>query len=213
MAKTKNNYYAYFLAETNEEGIFDNWKECEKKVKGKTARYKGFIALEDAQKWLQSGAKYKEYKERKKISKQPPKELVPGIYFDAGTGRGHGVEVRITNEKKESIIHEILGEEILNQHQNYNLGKSVTNNYGELTGCLLALQLAIKTKTKFVFGDSSLVIKYWSKGTFRDEIAEDTKKLIHNVVQLRKEFENQGGKLKFISGDYNPADLGFHQIK
>ena len=30
-----------------------------------------------------------------------------GIYFDAGTGRGIGVEVRITNENKENILDKI----------------------------------------------------------------------------------------------------------
>lgn len=165
MVKSKNSYYAYYLTATKEEGILDNWKECEQKVKGKVARYKVFKTKQEAEKWLKTGSKYKKHKSKNttnKATKTPPKELKEGIYFDAGTGRKQGVEVRITNEKKESILHEILGREILNKFDNYNLGKQVTNNFGELTGCLLALQLAIKKDIKLVVGDSQLVIKYWS---------------------------------------------------
>jgi len=35
--------------------------------------------------------------------------------------------------------------------------------------------------------------------------------LIKKVALLRTEFEKNGGTVKKISGDVNPADLGFHK--
>ena len=31
------------------------------------------------------------------------------------------------------------------------------------------------------------------------------------VKSLREDFEQKGGQMIFISGDHNPADLGFHK--
>ena len=39
----------------------------------------------------------------------------------------------------------------------------------------------------------------------------DTIELIKKVSKLREEFERENGKIKKISGDVNPADLGFHR--
>jgi ribonuclease HI len=43
------------------------------------------------------------------------------------------------------------------------------------------------------------------------EFLKDTKVLIGKVTSLRREFESVGGSIEFISGDFNPADLGFHR--
>ncbi|MCX6702863.1 MAG: RNase H1/viroplasmin domain-containing protein, partial [Candidatus Wolfebacteria bacterium] len=76
-------YYAYLIPGSGDKGITENWKDCEKKVKGvENARFKSFKAKKDAEEWLKQGADY-EFK----------KTQIPGVYFDAGTGRGNGVEV------------------------------------------------------------------------------------------------------------------------
>ena len=63
-----------------------------------------------------------------------------------------------------------------------------------------------------ICGDSSLVIDYWSKGRYNKEnLGKDTLKLIEKVTIMRKGFENKNGIIKKISGDVNPADLGFHK--
>src|SRR5574340_743348 len=94
----KNNYYAYFVPRTGERGIADNWKDCEKKVQGEAgARFKGFSFKKDAQDWLEKGADY-----------DVKKELEPGIYFDAGTGRGKGVEVSVVDEAGRNLLPEIM---------------------------------------------------------------------------------------------------------
>lgn len=199
-------YYAYYLVENSENGILTEWKECELLVKGRKARYKSFTSRDEAQKWLDSGAEY-EVK-----SKNAPKLEKDAVYFDAGTGRGIGVEVRVTDYKGTSLLPQILSGEKVSRHGNYLLKKGRTNNYGELVGIYIALKYAEKKGIKLICGDSRLVLDYWSKGIFnKDKLEEETVKLIEKVTDLRKKFEKNGGRAEHIPGDYNPADLGFHK--
>jgi len=67
-------------------------------------------------------------------------------------------------------------------------------------------------KCNVISGDSRLVIDYWSLGRFHESsLEQDTIKYINKVILLRKEFESNKGTIKHISGDINPADLGFHK--
>ena len=199
-------YYAYYLVESNESGILESWKECEKLVKGQKSRYKSFLSQGEAEKWLNSGAEY-EIK-----SKKAPELEKNALYFDAGTGRGIGVEVRVTDYKGTSLLPKILPAEKVSVHGNYVLKKGRTNNYGELVGIYIALKYAAKKGIKLIYGDSRLILDYWSKGIFnRDKLEEDTVDLIEKVTKMRKEYEENGGKAEHISGDHNPADLGFHK--
>lgn len=201
-------YYAYYIVETNENGILDTWKECESLVKGKKARYKSFKTSKDAQEWLNSGAEY----EMKKTVKETYILEKDAVYFDAGTGRGIGVEVRVTDDKGNSLLDRILPKEKVSEYGNYVLKKGRTNNFGELTGLYIALKYSLKKDMKKIYGDSKLVLEYWSKGICnKANLEEDTVVLIEKVSQLRKKFEKSGGLIKHISGDYNPADLGFHK--
>jgi ribonuclease H-related protein len=185
MAKRK--YYAYFV--NGKKGICDNWPECYKIVGGKNgAKYKGFESEEAAKAWLDAGADYK----LKNVA------VETGIYFDSGTGAGNGVEIQVAEKNGKSLIKE-------------NLGHGVTNNYGELMACKKALELAIKENILKVFGDSKLVVEYWSKGHIKYEVGQETVELAQEVKILRKEFEKMGGKMILISGGSNPADLGFHK--
>ena len=75
-----------------------------------------------------------------------------------------------------------------------------------------ALQIAAKEGIKKIFGDSKLVLSYWSKGRVKDNtLSDNAYDLIDEVAGLRKEFEADGGIVNYISGDDNPADLGFHR--
>ncbi|MDA3855397.1 MAG: ribonuclease H family protein [Candidatus Woesearchaeota archaeon] len=206
MKKKKNNFYAYYLVESRQSAIVETWDECQQNTKRQNARYKGFETKDQANEWLNQGAEYEIKPKIKKVYKP----LQEGIYFDAGTGRGDGVEVRLTNKNKDPLLNQILNKDKINKHDNYNLGKLVTNNYGELVGLYLALKLANKLNIKHIFGDSKLVIDYWSKGFSKIE-DKKTIDLIKKVKILRKEFETEGGHLEHISGDINPADLGFHK--
>lgn len=216
MAKQK--YYAYFFDEKNN-GIVDTWVECEKIVHGTKARYKSFIDRAVAQDWLDSGANYE-----RNISLKTPVNttLEKGIYFDSGTGRGIGVEVRVTDENKENILDKISPsalKELLkdttwikNEFGNIQFETKKTNNFGELIGFYFALNCAKLLKYNLILGDSRLVVDYWSLGRFYENNLElETINYINKVIQLRKEFEKNKGVVRHISGDVNPADLGFHK--
>lgn len=216
MAKEK--YYGYIILETGEIGILKNWEDCKKKINGKKSRYKSFPTREECEAWLDNGAKYdpnperqKQIKEKKEKNLKEIEKLEEGIFFDAGTGRGIGVEVRVTNLKGESYIGSYFQKRV-NEYGNINLGKEKTNNYGELVGLYCAIEIALKKGELKIFGDSQLVIYFWSKGRCkREELPDETVKLIDIVKKKRDEFEKKGGRIEFISGDINPADLGFHK--
>jgi len=198
---TKKKYYAYSIGK--ERGIVDNWSDCEKIVAGVPgAKFKGFIMQEEAEKWLDAGADYS----IKHIG------LEPGIYFDAGTGAGNGVEISVTNENADSLLYKILDEKEINDRGFHLIPEATTNNFGELLACKYALQIALDESCFKIFGDSKLVIDYWSNGYIKkDTVAQKTIELATQVKILRKKFEKSGGKITLISGSSNPADLGFHK--
>jgi len=198
----EKKYYAYFLPD-GKNGVTGSWPECEKIVKGnRNARFKGFKTKTEALAWIKSGAHY---------DIKTKKEMSEGIYFDAGTGRGEGVEISVTDKSGKDILSKILHKDLINAHGKHLLPKGKTNNYGELLACRYALEIAKKLKEQNIFGDSKLVIDYWSKGFIKKEVGEETVKLARNVALLRREFEAEGGKIFLVSGSDNPADLGFHR--
>jgi ribonuclease HI len=204
MSPKKIKYYAYFVPGKNVSGITSDWAKCEKMVKGVTgARFKAFDAKADAEAWLLHGAVYE--------TKTPPK-LERGIYFDAGTGRGEGVEISVTDEKGNNVLHKVLSKKEMNRFGKYLVGdESATNNYGELLALKYALEIARKEKIKSIFGDSKLVVEFWSRWRIkRKDLPEETVALADEVSALRETFEAGGGSVERISGDHNPADLGFH---
>lgn len=204
MATAAKKYYAYNVSSIGATGITDSWDECKAIVSGKRdARYKGFKTRQEAEDWLRAGARY-EIKTKK--------EALPGIYFDAGTGRGDGVEISVTDEGGRDLLVRVLPKEFINKHGKHLLASDKTNNYGELLACSYALELAIREGVKQIFGDSKIIIDYWSKGRIKTEgIAPETRSLAFATKKLRDVFELEGGEVRRISGDDNPADLGFHR--
>jgi ribonuclease H-related protein len=205
MPVKKQKYYAYFVPGKNVQGVTEDWKTCEKMVKGVPgARFRSFDNKHDAETWLAHGARYE--------AKAPAPKLERGIYFDAGTGRGNGVEVSVTDETGKNLLRKALSARELN-HFGKHLVKndSATNNYGELLALRYALEIAQKEKIKKVFGDSKLVVEFWSQWRIkRKDLPEETVELADEVSALREKFEADGGMVERISGDHNPADLGFH---
>jgi ribonuclease HI len=205
MADKIKKYYAYLLLSNNRSGILEDWKECEKIVSGKDARFKSFTSREEADNWLKNGAPY-EIKPSKSA-----KKLERGVYFDSGTGRNQKVEVSVTDENGIDLLNKIRPKIKLNKFGKHPAPK-FTNNYGELLGCKYALQISLKENNKKIFGDSQLVLNYWSKGFInKKEMNKQTIRLSEETSKLRKKFEEGGGTIEFIEGDYNPADLGFHR--
>jgi ribonuclease HI len=196
-------YYAYVILGTKTKGVANTWDECKVIVSGAAnAKFKGFTTKEEAERWLEAGA---DYGIKHIAGKQ-------GIYFDAGTGGGHGVEISVTNEKGNNLLDKVLPPSHINKRGKHWIVGDVTNNYGELLACKYALQIASKAEVKNVFGDSKLVLEFWSKGFIKKEgIHPKTIELAQEVARLRKEFEKLGGSMEYISGAENPADLGFHK--
>lgn len=204
MPSKQKKYYAYLLP-NKKSGVTDNWGACEKVVSGVVdARYRGFPSKEDAHAWLGRGAHY----EIKVCLK-----LEPGIYFDAGTGRGEGVEISVTDETGKNLLHRAMKKKDLNLFGKHRVRQDdATNNYGELLALRYALEVAKKEKVKKIFGDSKLVIDYWSRHRAkRKELPPETVGLLDEVAKMREKFEAAGGSVQRISGGDNPADLGFHR--
>ena len=170
MAKRK--YYAYLV--NGKKGITDNWPECQEIVAGKNgAKFKSFESEAAAKAWLEAGADYK----IKIVAAQED-----GIYFDSGTGAGNGVEINVTDKTGKKLLHKILDKEKINEKGHHFADEGVTNNFGELLACKYALQIAIKDKIKKVFGDSKLVVEYWSKGHIKYEVGEETVNLAQVIT-------------------------------
>ncbi|MGL5123478.1 MAG: viroplasmin family protein [Fusobacteriaceae bacterium] len=218
MASKSKKIYAYLLTNKNTQGITTSWDICKAAVTGTLSRYKSFSSEEEAKIWLDNGAKYevnfkakKEKEEKIKKNIILKSKLIEGIYFDSGTGRGIGTEIRVTNLKGFSFLTEYFPNKI-NEFGNINLGKDRTNNFGELAALYYALDIAIHENNFNIFGDSDLVINFWSLGRSKKEnLPDETNQLIEIVVKRRKVFEELGGTVNFVSGDINPADLGFHK--
>ncbi len=205
----KKKYYAYLIVDEKCSGIVNEWSLCQTIIKGKRARYKSFKLEEEARQWLEQGAIYENKKEELKELK---KELEEGVYFDAGTGRGIGVEVRVTDRVGISLLDSVMPQKMINSYGNYLAPEGSTNNYGELIGLFLALDVAKKLNLSKIYGDSKLVLDYWSKGYYnRENLNEKTVSLIQKTIKKRLEFEEKNGLISYISGDINPADLGFHK--
>ena len=202
-------YYAFIIDNENYSKIVTSWPECQNATKGKNARYKSFKTELEAKEWLKNGGLY----EDKKLKIQEAKnKLEDGIYFDAGTGRGIGVEVRVTNRLGISLLDNILPEKMINEFGNYLAPQGSTNNYGELIGVFLAIDIALRERNFKIFGDSKLIIDYWSKGHYnKSSLNEKTINLIMKTAEKRVQFESLGGTIQHVSGDINPADLGFHK--
>jgi ribonuclease HI len=196
---SKKKYYAYSMGK--EQGITDNWPECQDIVaRAANAKYKGFETREEAERWLSAGADYK----IKHIAEDR------GIYFDAGTGAGNGVEINVSDARGNGLLWNILPEKELNEKGHYPV-PGATNNFGELLACKYALQIAMQSNIQKVFGDSALILDYWSKGYIKKDMNEETRETAAQVKKLRWQFEQNGGHLLKISGGSNPADLGFHR--
>ena len=195
-------FYAYKIINTSKnqsqityekKGIVETWSECKSIVSGITAKYRKFKYKSDAIDWLND----------------IPKQLPKGIYFDSGKRRNNSTRIKITNELGD-LLSEIL-----------TLKSNKTNNYGELYALKLALEMALESTTlesttlesnqRMIIGDSKLVIGYWSKSKFSKYLDDDTKNLINLVSKLRIEYESKGSKIMWISGNDNPADLGYHR--
>ena len=210
MAKPKNSYYAYCVE--GRTGIVRTWSECEAKVRGRSAHYKGFPTFAEAKAWLASGATYPD----RAAAKRRELEALPegGVFADAGTGAGKGVEINVTDREGVPLLHLCLSPNRLTPRGTSLLEPGRTNNYGELVALLLGIRIAKKLGEKAVYSDSALVLDFWSRGHVTAKKRQEDPDLFGLATKAsgeRRDFERAGGRCLKISGGINPADLGYHR--
>lgn len=234
--------YAYVLTETNEKGIVTTWNECKLKTNGVPSRYMSFNNETEAKSWLESGGLYVEkpkVKEelkpgiyfdsgkrgkgftRVRVSNEDGKDLLPEICKDYTSSIGEGIIALswfgYTNhhcECTESMVVKKYNDKYVGEIGNVK----TTNNFGELVAfilsCIYVLE-KVKNNENYpnkIFGDSNLILSYWSKGAFNGKgLSKDTKGMIMEAVKLREKLEALGVEFLHVSGDFNPADLGDHK--
>jgi ribonuclease HI len=204
----------YAWAIDGERGVCGTWPECERIVRGRrAARFRSFADRADAERWLAEGAPARD----RARDKREALDALPenAVFFDSGTGPGRGVEVNVTDRDGVPMAHLAApAEGELTAQGTVVLGRKRTNNYGELYGCLLALRAAERLGSRHVFGDSRLVLEFWSRGyvtAARRASDPALRELSVLVREARAAFERKGGVLAHVPGGTNPADLGHHR--
>lgn len=196
----------------SEQGIETSWESCQARVLGRSARYRGFKTRPEAQAWLDAGGVYESRVGRKAAARAELPE--DAIFFDAGTGRGLGTEVNVTDRDGVPMVHLAKPRFPVTEFGTVRLPAGKTNNFGELLGCFYALRIARATGRRRVCGDSELVLSWWSRnrvGADKRETDPDLVLLAGLTARERQAFEAAGGVLEHVSGSVNPADLGFHR--
>lgn len=202
-------YYAIFFTKELKSLITFDLEMKKTLIKDKPNINRAFETIKEADEWLRSmECTYLE--EMESLLKEGT------IFFDMGTGRGIGVEVRVSDYMGNSLLDSLPEyKELMNKYGNYNLENMDKTQYGELFGLYLALLIASENDFyKKIAGDNLNVIENLSKGEkISSKISSEEKELIDKVVVLREQFEARGGEIFYIKGDINPADLGFHKRK
>jgi len=82
---------------------------------------------------------------------------------------------------------------------------------GKLLSFVTALRIALKMGYKEIYIDSDLIMKWWSKGKVRKETLEKMderkQKYLKECIDLRKNYEEKGGKVVKICEDDNRAQF------
>lgn len=178
--------------------------------------------------------KAKTKKKTKAEGKEKEKPEYPaGLYVDGGHNRQTGdvAWATVTDEKGNDMLEpfadlftdlELLPKQLLPNGERRVLVANFTdvqkqqNNGAELIAMVAGLRIAIHGQhpATRIYSDSMVIETYWSRGlvrqSTRDSMDPAKLALIEQCVELRKLFEEAGGEIVKISGDANPADLGYH---
>ncbi|MDD3815088.1 MAG: ribonuclease HI [Desulfocapsaceae bacterium] len=159
---TKKKFYA--VAVGIKPGIYENWPEAEKQVKGYAgAKFKGFTDRAEAEAWIQNPQYNHAPVKKEGCSKTVPPVVPPpragevNIYTDGGCSHnpgpgGYGAIV-VSDGQEQEISGGF---------------KLTTNNRMELMACIVALRsLEQKDRPISVWSDSSYVVNGISKGWAR----------------------------------------------
>ena len=220
-------------------GLFESWEECKASVeKFPGAEYKSFALQDDAMRYLLGEDLSGKDQEKPAL---PAGIYFDGGTGLSAVLDELVAESNVTNEKGEALLTKALfyalpedlrfGSFHVRDNKNTVLLKQeegFTNNFAELYAFYLSLVIAERTVEKpgksasgpapsaapaplpSIYGDSELILKWWSRGHINVD-DERTLLLAREVISLRSAYEGRGGKILKISGDDNPADLGFHK--
>lgn len=132
-----------------------------------------------------------------------------------GTGRGIGAEVRVTNSNGDSILYKLENHSnlLINEFGNINLGNNVSTLYGELYAFYLALLIVdSSTYYKAIAGDNINALKCYFESHNTKNFSHYELDLINAILKLKEKInEKINLEIFYVSGDINPADLGFHR--
>lgn len=210
MAKFK--VYAAYDPVSREVKMFDTWSLCESYVKGKPVKYKGFSNKNEAIEWIVEGLSLTQKNDQPQIVESLDKNAV---FCDSGKSGENPTEINVTNYVGYKLLHKIPIARNFGTPTDkgfLRLSPDKTNNYGELLAMYLSLIYALNEKLTKIYSDSKIIVDYWSLGHCKI-VDKETLELVGKTSALRKEFESLGGKIEWISGDINPADLGNHKPK
>ncbi len=206
----KNKYYTVW--EGKKMGVFDNWKECEKSVKGYNgAKYKSFTTRELAQKAFEEDWKDfigKEIKQKINIPKELPKNanvIKESIAVDAACSGNPG-------------RMEYRGVDLLTGIELFRIGvfENGTNNIGEFLAIVHALALVQNYEKSIpIYSDSKIAISWIKAKKCRTKVQRTEKnsylfEVIERAEKWLKENKYSNQILKWntkILGEI-PADFG-----
>lgn len=100
----------------------------------------------------------------------------------------------------------------------FNDVKSQQNNGAELLATIAGMRIVLhlRNKIKHIYCDSKLIVDFWSN-RLKEESASKMDPLkveyINELISLKRRINRIDCELTKISGDDNPADLGFHKKK
>lgn len=217
-------------------GIYTSWNDAKIHVLGfPGCEYKSFSTKQAAEQFMLNG-----YNTQPKAPSEPPKvvETPTFIPIDKSIVYVDGGQNSMTKDEAWGRVTDSFGNDILSNYlhlfpdldiKNANLPVGLSsviiskfndvasqqNNGAELLAFLAALRISsVDPSISIICSDSKLLVSYWSvrlKDSTRNKMDPRKARCIDDVIQLRRLFETRGGKIVKVSGDNNPADLGFHK--
>lgn len=201
-------------------GIYNTWNECKKQIDGFSgASFKKFTSVQEAHDFMDINNKKDEAIQNNCI-------YVDGGYNKFSKPFAFGSVVDC-NGHDLIASHDFLLQDMLLKDVELPVGPrkiimvkftdvtSQQNNGAELLAMIAGLRIMIYNKfIGSILSDSSLMVDHWSL-QIKNTHQMDSHKVayIHELIYLRKFYENMGGSIVKISGDHNKGDLGFHKSK
>jgi len=214
------SYYSVYQGRVP--GVYKTWTECKEQTDGFSgASFKKFSTREDADKSFNGQV-------AESVSEKREDEFC--IYVD-------GAHNKVTRDEAWGSVVDQNGKDLIEPYKHllddmvlttknlpvgtrtliiakFNDVSTQQINGAELLSLIAGIRIAQEIKCLTVCSDSKLMTDYWSKRLKPEsKLKMDPLKSnwVEYLIKIRQNFEKIGGKIEKISGDDNPADLGFHK--